>query len=126
MKTAQFLKQRKDLQKKLGAFKKNINKEYAKITKSYVLANSPVKEKKVYELVENGIKRRGFKRFVVYTHDINIVIGHVKIRVGGWWLDEDSVPSKWDNMTVTGISNAAVFVLSKNQVNKPHPEKNKK
>lgn len=126
MKKTEFLKERKALNKKLDAFKKQINKEYTKITKQYVYANSPVKENKVYELKENGIKRRGFKRFVVYTHDISFFKDHVSIRASGWWLDAESVPSKWDTMTVTGVCNPAVFVLSENQTNKSHPEKNKK
>ncbi len=126
MKTSEFLKERKALNKKLDAFKKGINKEYTKLTKQFVFDNSPVKEHRVYELTENGTKRRGFKRFVIYTHDINIHGSHVMLRVGGWWLDNDSIPSKWEVMTVSGVCNPAVFVLSDNQKNKPHPEEKKK
>lgn len=126
MKKGEFLKQRKALQKKLEAYKKEIDKAYSKIAKQFILEASPVKEGKVYELKENGTKRRGFKRFVIYDHDYTIYKEHINIRVGGWWLDADSVPSKWDNMTVTGVCNPAVFELSKDQTNKPHPDKKKK
>ena len=44
------------------------------------------------------------------------------MRVGGWWLDKENIPTKWDTMTVIGVSNAAKFKLSENQKNENHPE----
>ncbi|MNU09540.1 hypothetical protein D3C72_2561730 [compost metagenome] len=46
------------------------------------------------------------------------------ITVGGWWLNENNTPSKWDNMTVEGVSNPAIFKLSEDQTANDHPESN--
>ena len=44
------------------------------------------------------------------------------ITVGGWWLNSENIPTKWDDMTVSGIGNPAVFKVSENQINHKHPD----
>lgn len=122
MTTKDFIKKRKSLQKDLKGFQKKINVLYTKISKQYINENSPVKVLKVYELIENGIKRRGYNRFVVYTLDISVFSDSPSIRAGGWWLNKKNIPEKWDTMSVTGVGNPAVFILSKNQKNEKHPD----
>lgn len=120
-----FLEKRGALLDRKNKLLKEINEEYAQICGEFKNANSPVENLKVYELVENGRKRRGFKRFVIYTQEITVYDeGDIFIRVGGWWLDAVNVPTKWDTMTVIGISNPAVFKLSENQINEKHPYEN--
>lgn len=123
MTEAKFIESRKLLQAKKAEFEEQINIEYTKICDDFNNAHSPVEILKVYELKENGRKRRGFKRFVVYEIFLRVLLKNsVIITVGGWWLDKDSIPTKWDNMTVYGIGNPAIFELSENQTNHKHPE----
>jgi hypothetical protein len=127
MDTEDFILKRKILLEKKESQNDLINKEYTQILKEFVKENSPVEKFKVYELVENGIKRRGFKRIVIY--DIEVAVWDkdvVMIRIGGWWLDKENVPAKWDTMTVVGVSNPAIFKLSENQLAEKHPESNDK
>lgn len=132
MKVQEFDKQRKALLKEREAAIKSIDKRYNKIVKKFIEAHSPVKEGVVYELVKDGIKRRGFKRFVIYDLDVTSFTSsdrkrsHYFIRAAGWWLNEDNVPTKRDDMTVFGVGNPAVFKESDNQEHKPHPEADKK
>jgi hypothetical protein len=122
MVTAEFLFQRSELLKKKEEHLKIINEIYTKIVKQFIDENSPVKNHKVYELIKNGKKRRGFKRFIIYTQEVSVFDKtDIFIRVGGWWLDNENTPTKWDTMTVMGVSNSAEFVLSENQINKKHP-----
>lgn len=123
MVTAEFLFQRSELLKLKEEHLKKINQDYSKIAQQFIDANSPVKNHKVYELIANGKKRRGFKRFVIYTQEVSVFDKKdIFIRVGGWWLDKENTPTKWDTMTVMGVGNAAVFILSENQINKKHPD----
>jgi hypothetical protein len=122
MQTKDFFKKRNALQNELKKFQKKMDIEYTKIVKEFIKANSPVENLKVYELVENGMKRKGFKRFVIYTQEIQVFDKMPMIRVGGWWLDANNVPAKWDNMTVFGVCNPAKFLLSENQINEKHPD----
>lgn len=125
MNTENFIKERNDLLKSKEEFLKTINQGYTTIVNEFIDENSPVKNLKVYNLVENGKKRKGFKRFVIYTQEVSVYNEKdIFIRVGGWWLNNESIPTKWDSMTVMGVSNAAVFELSENQENKNHPDKN--
>lgn len=119
----EFLQKRNELLEKKQAFLNEVNQEYTLIIADFLQKNSPVKNNKVYELIKNGTKRRGFKRFVIYQQDVSVMDGtDIFIRVGGWWLNEENIPTKWDTMTVLGVCNAATFVLSENQTNKPHPD----
>ncbi|SCY94490.1 hypothetical protein [Flavobacterium caeni] len=122
MKQKTFLKKRDQLLKKKKAFEAAINKEYNKFANAFIDENSPVKRLMVYELIENGIRRRGFTRFVIYAQDVTVWDKSPIIRVGGWWLDQSNVPTKWDNMTVYGVGNPAVFKLSENQTAEKHPD----
>ena len=80
-------------------------------------------DNKVYELVENGIKRRGFKRFLMVTFQGQFIKGdHLIYQCAGWWLDENNTPAKWDNMTVFGVGNKAVFKLSASQKRNKVPQ----
>lgn len=127
MNTEDFILKRKALLEKKESQNDLINKEYTQILKEFVEENSPVEKHKVYELVKNGIKRRGYKRIVIYSTEVGVWDGdYVHIRVGGWWLDKDNVPTKWDTMTVVGVSNPAIFKLSENQLAEKHPESNDK
>jgi hypothetical protein len=118
----EFKTQRDSLLAKLESYKEQIDKEYTQISRRFTESNCPVEKEKVYELTRNGVKRRGFKRFVIYDIEPRVILNSPSIIVGGWWLDKDNVPSKWDNMTVLGAVNSAVFELSGNQETKPHPE----
>jgi hypothetical protein len=123
MKESNFLEQRNSLLDKKEAFLNGINKEYTKLVNEFINENSPVENFKVYELIKNGKKRRGFKRFVIYKHNLTVYFKtDIFITVGGWWLDNENTPTKWDTMTVMGVSNSAEFVLSENQINKKHPD----
>ena len=101
---------------------KAIDIDYSHLCNDFILANSPVKNLTVYELLENGTKRRGFKRFVVYDQEIQTFDNSPMIRVGGWWLDSENIPTKWDNMTVYGCGNPAVFKFSDDQTHFNHPD----
>jgi hypothetical protein len=125
MKTEDFILKRNELLTLKEKHLEVINKEYSEVLKEFIKENSPVEKLKVYELIENGIKRRGFKRIVIY--DIEVAVWDndaVMIRIGGWWLDKENVPTKWDTMTVCGVSNPAIFKLSENQENEKHPDSN--
>ena len=124
MKESIFLEQRKKLLDRKEELLKGINEEYTKLVNEFIDKNSPVKKQKVYELVKNGNKRRGFKRFVIYTQELAVYDRtDIFIRVGGWWLNSENIPTKWDTMTVLGVSNSAEFILSENQENFDHPDK---
>lgn len=125
MTESNFLEQRNSLLERKEELLKGINKEYTKLVNEFIDKNSPVKRLKVYELIKNGKKRRGLKRFVIYTQEVSVWFNtDIFIRIGGWWLNSENVPTKWDTMTVLGIGNAAEFILSENQDNLDHPEKN--
>jgi len=126
MNEKEFIKQKKALTAKLDAFKKEIDTEYTAILNNYLDENSPVEKLKVYEL-EPGKRpyRKGFKRFVVYSRDVQFFSGHPIISAGGWWLNENHVPTKWDQLTVANISNPTVLVLSSDQTALPHPDADK-
>lgn len=124
MTTEQFTQQRNALLQKKKKQAHAINVEYDRILKEFLKENSPVEEHKVYELLTNGRKRRGFKRYVIYDISVRFWDETIMITVGGWWLNEKDVPTKWDNMTVVGVSNFATFKLSENQTNQKHPESN--
>jgi len=122
MTETRFLEERGALLDRKNKLLKEINEEYNRICDDFKKTNSPVENLKVYELVENGRKRRGLKRFVIYTQEISVYDkGDIFIRVGGWWLDAVNVPAKWDTMTVLGVGNPAVFKLSENQINEECP-----
>lgn len=124
MTESNFLEQRVSLLDRKEQLLKGINEEYTKLVNEFIDKNIPVKKQKVYELVKNGNKRRGFKRFVIYTQELSVYDKtDIFIRVGGWWLNSENVPTKWDTMTVFGVCNAAEFILSENQENLDHPEK---
>lgn len=117
-----FIKKRNFYQSEIKKFEKRVSVEYTKTVKEFLKENSPVATKKVYELVENGIKRKGYKRFVIYTQDVKMFDKHVLIIAGGWWLNENNITSKWDSMAVFGVGNPAKFVLSQNQIHQKHPD----
>jgi hypothetical protein len=119
-----FIESRNLLVAKKAEFEKQINIEYNKICEEFIWAHSPVKRLKVYLLRKNGRPRRGFKRFVIYRIELRVWDETVMIIVGGWWLNKESIPTKWDNMTVSGIGNPAIFELAEDQTNYEHPDKN--
>jgi len=121
----EFVGDRKRLTKELREFTTKIEKKNAVLVNRYLKDRSPVQENKVYELVEGGKKRKGFNRIVIYALKVQMFgPNHPTIVCAGWWLDENSVPTKWDNFVVTGVGNPAVFKLSADQTNQPHPESN--
>ena len=117
-----FIQKKNDLLKIKEAQEKVINQNYTDLCNEFIEHNSPVKDSEVYELIENGNKRRGFKRFVIYDQKIRVMGSFPMITVGGWWLNSENVPTKWDDMTVSGIGNPAVFKVSENQINLKHPD----
>lgn len=120
----EFIKKRNELLAKKKQQETEINDLYTKYVFDFIEKNSPVKKLTVYELVENGIRRRGFKRFVIYTQEVIFFDSSSPIiRVGGWWLNTENIPTKWDTMTVSGIGNPAIFKMSENQINLDHPDK---
>lgn len=127
-----FLKKRNDLKKKVADYEKGIDKQYQPICKDFLNKVIPYKKGKVYELIENGNKRRSYKRFVIYSFQLQCFArseskdksDFVMIRACGWWLDEKTnLPNKWDTQTVFGASNAAVLKLSNNQHNGKVPDR---
>jgi len=118
----QLLAIRAKIQKEIKEFSEKKNKEWHPYVEKWEKANIPYQRNKVYELVENGRKRRGYKRFVINTFYANIMDGKLFYRCAGYWLDEDNVPAKYDTMTVYGVINAAIFTLSENQKHKPVPK----
>lgn len=124
MKKEQFIEERKLLLEKKKEQENAVNVEYNRILKEFLSENSPVETHKVYELLKNGRKRRGFKRFVIYKQAVQMWDEDLMITVGGWWLNENNIPSKWDNMTVEGVGNSAIFKLSDDQTANKHPESN--
>lgn len=122
MKKEQFIEERKLLLERKKEQENAVNVEYSRILEEFLSENSPVETHKVYELLKNGRKRRGFKRFVIYKQVVQMWDEDLMITVGGWWLNENNIPSKWDNMTVEGIGNPAIFELSESQDNELHPE----
>lgn len=125
MNQTEFLKRRDELVEKKKAFDTAINNDYTKIVDDFIDEVSPIKLHQVYEPVKDVPRRRGFSRFIVYGQDIQMFDRTPMIRIGGWWLDENNVPKKWDNMTVYGIGNPAVFKLSENQDREKHPDADK-
>lgn len=119
-----FIESRNLLVAKKAEFEKQINIEYTELSNLFIKAHSPVEKSKVYELKKNGNKRRGFKRFVIYRIELRVWDETVMIIVGGWWLNQESIPTKWDNMTVLGVGNPAIFELAEDQTNCDHLDKN--
>lgn len=122
MTDSKFSKERKDLLKIKSEQEKAINIKYTALCDEFILKNSSVKNLEVYELLENGNKRRGFKRFVIYEQQIQVFCDSPMIKVGGWWLDKENIPKKWDTMTVYGVGNPAIFKISDNQNHLKHPD----
>lgn len=117
----EFIKAKNELKKELDIYKKAIDEKYTKIHDDFIEANTELKKLSVYELVKNGIKRRGFKRFVIYDRSVSLFgKDHAIIQVGGWWLNSENIPTKWDSFSVFGVSNKAEFILSTNQDHLPH------
>jgi len=122
MKTEAFLNARATLKKELADFTETVDQKYTKIHAKFIEGNSPLKTKMVYELTKNGIKRRGFKRYVIYTQNVEVISKNVIITCGGWWLNEKSIPTKWDTFSVFGVYNKAEFKLSEDQHTEKHPD----
>ena len=125
MKTKQFIEKYQDIIKRKEDYSTELDLEYTEYVKEYLADNSPVERLKVYELIKNGNRRRGYKRFVVYSIRTQFMGRVCMINAGGWWLNQDNIPSKWDVMTVDGVSNPAIFKLSENQEHLPHPDSQK-
>jgi len=118
-----LIEKRKEMRARIEAFTEKINaEEYRPLVEQFVKDNVPYEKGKVYELVNNGTKRRGYKRFVIYCFEISYFNNRPMVQCGLWWLDENSTPSKWDDMIVFGVSNAAEFKLSENQTNHKVPK----
>ena len=119
----EFLKKRKSLLKRKEKFQEKLDKEYTDYVNAYIDANFPVEKLKVYEL-EPGKRpyRKGFKRFVIYDRSLQFFGDCPIMRAGGWWLDEQNVPAKWDTITVGNIANPTIFVLSEDQTALPNPD----
>ena len=125
MTTKQYLAVKLKFQKKLEAVQKKLSLEFNKFTSLYIKHNCPEKRRTVYECLE-GAKRRGYTRFVVYDIQVQTQAGRfVFIQAGGWWLDKNNVPSRWDSRTVAGVGNPTVFTKSADQTYLPHPESKK-
>ena len=121
MEASEFISKKKALLDRKAKLEQEINAEYTKHCQEYIAANCPVEKGKVYEVVE-GAKKRDYKRFVVYESRPVMIFDTLAIQVGGWWLDKDSVPKKWECRYVSGTMNPTLFALSDNQINKPHPD----
>lgn len=119
--TGQFLEVRKYLNRVLQKHKDEINILYTKLVREFERTNTKVRVGKVYEIGE-GRNKRGYVRFVAYTIETSTMGGDwAFIRVGGYWLNKANVPEKWDTLTVYGVGNPSILVLSKNQTALPHP-----
>ena len=124
MEESEFIKQRASLRIELEFLKKGIDERYTQMVNSYTEKYSPLEKLKVYE-IEKKNKRRKFERFVVYDLSVSFIGSHPIITAGGWWLNNESIPTKWDNFTVHNISNPEIFVLSEDQTANPHPDSDK-
>jgi hypothetical protein len=122
MTTEVFTEKRLELLQLKKEQMKAVDLDYTDLCNDFILNNSPVKNLEVYELLENGNKRRGFKRFIIYEQEVQTFGNSPMIKVGGWWLNSDNVPTKWDSMTVFGCGNPAIFKLSDNQTHSKHPD----
>lgn len=125
METEEFCQKAQQLRDKVADFKNKVDQEeYTPLAEEFIKSNCPYEEGKVYELVKNGVKRRGFTRFVIYIIDVHNLtfegkIEQSMIRCGVWWLNDSNFPTKWDTMVVYGVGNNAEFVLSQNQNHVP-------
>jgi hypothetical protein len=118
--------------KRVEKFTETETMKYSKLAHAYLDANCPLEKDKVYELQPapgTNPKRRRYTRFVVYKRDLAWIgkkDAEALIRVGGWWLDQNNIPAKWDTRVVGGaVGNPDVFILSKNQKARPHPNATK-
>ncbi len=124
MTTRQLQQLRKRLKKEISDFTKQKNKEWGPALLEWEKANIPYKRNAVYELVKNGTRRRGFKRFLITDFQGKFIdsTGAMFYQACGWWLGYDNVPAKWDTMTIYGVSNRAILQLSGNQKKKLVPK----
>ena len=125
MTTEKFIEKNAELDKRIEEHKKKIDAEYNKACKAWIAKNSPVKRLSVYRLLKNGVRRRGYSRFIIYSLTPQFLMGHPILSAGGWWLNDDNIPSKWDTMTVLGVGNNALFELDPDQTALPHPDSKK-
>lgn len=119
-----FFSEKKKIERKRDREIKVLAKPYLKLVAKYVKDNTDLKRNKVYELATPNPRKR-YHRIVAYVIEAYFFGGQPSIRLGGWWLDQNNVPVKWDTLLVGGlVNNPTKLVLSKNQVHKPHPESN--
>lgn len=118
----EFCRLKNEISAKIKDFEKEISdKEYKPLIAKYISDNCEYEIGKVYELVQNGIKRRGFKRFILTDLWVqsfgkkNEGTQWAFIQCDGYWLNEDNETAKQDSMTVFGVGNPAILKLSNNQ-----------
>jgi hypothetical protein len=120
MKASEFLDQKRALQDKLQAYKDSINQEWTDLENEYTKEHSPWKIDQVYERTKKGNFK--YTRFVPYVLDTYELGSKVGVRAGGWWLNGDQVPEKWDTLMITGCTPLPEMQLSNDQNHKPHPK----
>lgn len=114
---SEYTKEDRALKAKLELYAENIKKRRGKLASKFINANSPVQVGKVYNIVEGGIKRRGYDRFVVFQQHVQFVGGSPIVIVGGWWINKlTDKAEKWDDSgVVLGVGNPTVYKLADNQ-----------
>ena len=126
MTSEQIISNRLTYQAEIRNVTEKYEMQFGKDFKEWVKHNAPFKVGKVVEVINNGIKRRGLKRFVIYTYEPQFTRFSkglsMFVSACGWWLDENNTPAKWDTMVISGASNNAEFKLSDSQANNPVPK----
>lgn len=122
MTTKELHEIRKSLADKQDSFKKEIAIEFGKSVQEYIKERTDIERNKVYTVQSGDRRRNKYKRFVVYAMDVQFFDKHCLIIASGWWLNADSVPTKWANLTIEGVSNPDFLTLSEDQTNHPHPD----
>jgi len=115
--TTKYVKEDRALKAMADSYLKKILARQNKLAARYIRDNSPVRVGKVYEIVGNAIKHRGYDRFVIFQQKVQFFTNHPVIIVSGWWINKlTNLAEKWDSgMIVLGVGNPAILKLSENQ-----------
>jgi hypothetical protein len=116
----EYMAQRQVMLDELEAAKAKINERYNVLAGEYIAEHSPMERLRVYERVE--ATKHKYKRFVPYQLDVFHMSQVASIRAGGWWLDVDGKPVRWDTLLLTSATPKREYKLSDNQHHIPYED----